>query len=113
MQFARAVADLAAGPEPDAAAAFRQLQLAQRRWLELGREHARQAGGVAHGLRGAIEWHEAALADAREHVDELNARLDEADRVGRDLVRQLEEMKDSRAYRMAVAARRLKPGGKR
>jgi glycosyltransferase involved in cell wall biosynthesis len=109
--FARAVSELAAGPEPDVHAALAHLQRAQTRWLELAREHVRQDLAVADGLRGAVTWHENALAQASDHVDEQNERLREAyDRAG-DLEHQIEAIKASRTYRAAQAARRLKPGG--
>lgn len=109
--FAGAVRALAEGPEPDPAAALAYLQRAQIRWLELGREHTRQEQAVAAGLRGSVGWYEDAYAEAREHVEELNERLREADRLARDLSAQIEAVKATRAYRVATAARRLKPGG--
>jgi hypothetical protein len=111
--FAAAAADLCAGPEPDPDAALRSLQRAQRRWLELSREHTRQEEAVAHGLRGSIEWYENALAQATEHHEFLDERLREADEHQREAQRQMREIKDSRVYRAMVAARRLKPGGRR
>ncbi|HEX8743762.1 MAG TPA: glycosyltransferase family 4 protein [Thermoleophilaceae bacterium] len=110
-KFVSAVERLAAGPEPDPAAALAALQAAQTRRLELTREHVRQQEAVASGLRGAVRWHEDALAQARDHVEELNERLREADRLARDLHGQIEAIKATRAYRAATAARRLKPGG--
>jgi glycosyltransferase involved in cell wall biosynthesis len=109
--FAQAVRTLAEGPEPDAAAAVAYLRRAQTRWLELGREHARQEHALAEGRRRALDWYEDAYAQARDHVEELNAALREADRLARDLQGQIEAVKASRAYRVATAARRLKPGG--
>jgi glycosyltransferase involved in cell wall biosynthesis len=109
-RFATAVAELAAGPEPDAHAAMAHLQRWQTRWLELTREHVRQERAITGGLRGAVTWHEDALTQARDHVDELNERLREADRLARDLHGQIESIKATRAYRAAAAARRLKPG---
>jgi glycosyltransferase involved in cell wall biosynthesis len=110
-EFAAAAGELAAAQEPDVDAALAQHQRAQRRWLELGREHARQEGAVAHGLRGAIDWHSAALAQAAEHHEDLDRQLREAADREAHLARQLEEIKESRTYRAALAARRLKPGG--
>ena len=110
--FARAVEELAAGPAPDADAAFAHLQRAQRRWLVLSREHARQSAAVAEGLRGAVEWHERALAEAVEHHETLERRAAEAGERELEAHRKLDEMRASRAYRAAVSLRRLKPGGK-
>ena len=111
-EFAAAVARLAEGPESDAAGTLAELQRARRRWLELGREHARQEMAISEGLRWSVEWYEDAYAQAREHVEELNERLREADVLARHLHDQLEAVKATRAYRVAVAARRLKPGGR-
>ena len=117
--FVAAVRDLSAGPEPDTDAALAQLQRAQRRWLELGREYQRQSLTVAQGLRGSIEWYEAALAEAAQHHRHLDGQLGEARDRERgyqsELARrseQIEEIKASRAYRAATAVRRLKPGGR-
>jgi hypothetical protein len=109
--FADAVRTLADGPEPDPVAAVAYLQRAQTRWLELGREHVRQEQALAEGRRRALGWYEDAYAQARDHVEELNAALRDADRLARDLSGQIEAVKASRAYRVATAARRLKPGG--
>ena len=111
--FTRAVDELVAGPEPDIDAAFVHLQRAQRRWLELGREHARQAGAVAHGLRGAVRWHEHALEEAAAHHEELDRRMAAAAAREREAQRRLDEVLATRAYRAATALRKLKPGGDR
>ena len=111
--FADAVAELCAGPQPDAAAAMRGFQRAQRRWLELSRAHGRQAAEVEAGLRGAVEWHENALAEAAARQRELDRERAEAGEREAEAWRRLEEVRASRAYRVARAARRLKPGGGR
>jgi glycosyltransferase involved in cell wall biosynthesis len=110
-EFASALTELADGPRPDAAAALANLQRAQRRWLELGREHVRQREWAERELRGAVAWHEDAYAEAKEHVEELNERLRIAHEEGVALTEQLEELRSSRAYRAAVSLRKLKPGG--
>lgn len=109
--FAAAVGRIAAGPEPDADAALAHLQRARRRWLELGREHVRQERALAAGLRGAVEWHVEALEEAAAHHRFLDERLTEADEEKKLMSAQLEEVRNSRAYRAMVAARKLKPGG--
>ena len=110
--FANAVAELCAGPQPDADVALRALQRAQRRWLELSRAHARQAAEAEAGLRGAVEWHENALAEAAARHRELDRERAEAGEREMEAWRRLEEVEASRAYRVARAARRLKPGSR-
>jgi glycosyltransferase involved in cell wall biosynthesis len=109
--FAAAARRLSDGPEPDAAIALTHLERARRRWLELGREYARQERTLIGGLRGAVEWHEAALAQAVAHHESLDERLRVADEEKKAMARQMDEVRASRAYRAMVAARRLKPGG--
>jgi glycosyltransferase involved in cell wall biosynthesis len=109
--FAEAVRTLAEGPATDPDESVAYLQRAQTRWLELGREHFRQEHVLAEGRGRALSWYEDAYAQAREHVEELNAALRDADRLAQDLDAQVEAVKASRAYRVATAARRLKPGG--
>jgi glycosyltransferase involved in cell wall biosynthesis len=109
--FTTAVEGLVAGPAPDVGAAFAHLQRAQRRWLELGREHARQEGAVAHGLRGAIRWHADALADAAATHRRLEAQVDANAEHVRELQRTIDEITSTRAYRAALSLRKLKPGG--
>jgi glycosyltransferase involved in cell wall biosynthesis len=111
-EFARAVEGMRAAPQPDEAAARRHLGHAQRRWLELAREHARQDAAVAQGLRGAVRWHEDAMAQAREHIDELHELRDAAHDREMKALREMKEVRASRVYRALVAARRLKPGGR-
>jgi glycosyltransferase involved in cell wall biosynthesis len=115
--FEDAIRELCGGPPPDADGALTQLQRAQRRWLELSREHARQELTVAEGLRGSVRWYEHALAEAAEHHRELDRQRHEvserASVFEAELARrteQLEELKATRAYRAAAALRRLKPG---
>jgi glycosyltransferase involved in cell wall biosynthesis len=110
--FAGAARELAAAPVPDPAIAMAHLERARRRWVELGREYARQERTLADGLRGAVEWHEDALARAAAHHELLDERLRKADEEAQHMARQIEEVKASRAYRAMVAARRLKPGGR-
>jgi hypothetical protein len=111
-EFAAAVAGMCAAPPPDPAPALAYMQRARRRWLELGREHSRQDEALARGLRGSLDWYEHAYAQAVDEVEALNQRLRIADKDLRHAQRQIEEIKESRAYRAAVAARRLKPGGR-
>jgi O-antigen biosynthesis protein len=110
--FGRTVRELCAGPEPDVDAALAALQHAQRRWLELGREYARQAAAVEAGLHGSVEWHENALDQAAAHHEELERGRKRADELAAQAWRELEEMKASRAYRAAQALRRLNPRGR-
>jgi hypothetical protein len=105
--FAAAVEDLVAGPEPDPAAAFQHLQRSQRRWLELSREHLRQLEAKVRGLHGAVEWHEHALEEAAAHHKKLTAEVEDVGAKATDAYRKLEELQASRAYRLAVGARRL------
>jgi hypothetical protein len=100
--FANAVRGIAAAPEPDADAAQRDLQLAQRRWLELGREYGRRLD--------TVHWYQRALAESRRHTEELNAGLRVADTQLIDATRTIEDIKATRAYRFGVAARRFIPG---
>ena len=108
-EFAAAVGELAEGPAPDPDAALAHLQRAQRRWLELGREHVRQASTTADGLRGEVEWHERALKQAIAHHTELDNELRRADEHGKHMAAQIESITSSRAYRLARSLGRLKP----
>lgn len=107
--FASALERLAEQPEPEPGPALAHLQRAHRRWLELSREHAREL----EQARGAVRWYQRALAESRAHTEELNAALRDADEQLVDATRRIEEIKATRAYRAAVAARqviRRRPG---
>jgi O-antigen biosynthesis protein len=108
-EFGAGVRELAAMPPPDPDAALVHLQRAQRRWLELGREHVRQADTRAEGLRGEVEWNERALAQAIEHHEELDRELRTAEEHGKHMAAQIESITESRSYRLAQSLRRLKP----
>ena len=101
-RFAAALEVLAAAPEPDAGLASVYGQRGHRRWLELSREHARQLDQA----RGAVRWHQRALAESRAHTEELNATLSDVDAQRIDALRQLEKIRSMPAYRAAAGARR-------
>ena len=67
---------------------------------------------MAEGLRGAVRWHEDAMAQAKEHIEELHEARREAHDREMKAIREIEEVKSSRVYRAMVAARRLKQGGR-
>jgi glycosyltransferase involved in cell wall biosynthesis len=105
--FAGALERLASAPAPDPDGALRALRRAQRRWLELTREHVRQREAELQAVRGAVRWHEDALDQARAHVDELNVALRDAEVHIVTANRRVEEIRATRAYRAAVVARRM------
>lgn len=94
--FCDALADLHAGPPPDADDAARAMQRLVRGWGELGRHWP------GH-VRGLLAWREHELADTRAHLDDVNAAKAE-------LERRLEAIQSERAYRLAARLRRLLPG---
>jgi hypothetical protein len=95
---------IAEAPGPPADHAHRRR--AQRLALELVREHVRQ-------LDGALAWARHELDDARATLDEVNAARDELAAHLKRTQQDLAAATASRAYRLAVALRRLKPGGGR
>ena len=104
-EFARAVDELCDGPPPDVDAALATLQRSERRWLELGREYGRQATTITATLGESVD-------DYRRDVEHLDRERLAAGEREREAWLQLEEVKASRAYRVARAARRLRPGGR-
>ncbi|HEX8064975.1 MAG TPA: glycosyltransferase family 4 protein [Thermoleophilaceae bacterium] len=106
-ELATVLEGIAAAPEPDAQAAVAHLQRAQRRWLELSREHVRQEEAAMLGVRGEVEWWRGALEQAGDRQQALQDALRDVEVQVADVYRQLGEVRSERAYRMAIAARRL------
>jgi glycosyltransferase involved in cell wall biosynthesis len=106
-EFAAALEGVAAGPEPDPGAALHSLQRAQRRRLELSREHARQAEAVLAGVRGEVIWNAEGLEHARAENLELHAAMRDAQAHIDSVYQRIEAMRSERAYRAAVKLRRL------
>jgi hypothetical protein len=91
-----ALGELAAAPPLDAAPALRFGAARQRLSLELGRAQ-----------EGRLRWNEQAVDDLRAIAQELRVEISRADARTAAVYRQLDSVKDERAYRAAVRARNL------
>jgi hypothetical protein len=67
----------------------------------------RQADAGLHYAEGLRDWYRHAFDDAREHIDGLNEAMRELEGILAGKDRLIEEIRSERAYRAAVAARRL------
>ncbi len=105
--FAAALRGIAERPAPDPEPALAVLALARRRWLELTREHVRQAEVEVQRAEGERDWFRHAFDEAREHIDGLNAAMRDLERLLADKDRLVDEIRSERAYRAAVAVRRV------
>jgi glycosyltransferase involved in cell wall biosynthesis len=105
--FARAVLDALEQPAPPVEPALAYRLRAERRSIEMTRQYARQTEVALFHTSGALRWHENALEQAKDHIDDLNSHI----RAAQDAVAQqdeaIAELHEARAYRFAVAAREL------
>jgi hypothetical protein len=111
--FAEALHRIAERPAPDPDPALAALALARRRWLELTREHSRQAEAELQRARGERDWFSHAFDDARQHIDGLNAAMRDLEALLAEKDELIDDIRSERAYRAAVAVRKvlLRRGG--
>ena len=105
--FAAALRRIVERPAPDPGPALAALALARRRRLELTREHVRQSEAELQHAEGLRDWFRHAYDEACEHVEELGAAMRDLDALLRDKDRLIEDIRSERAYRAAVAVRRV------
>jgi glycosyltransferase involved in cell wall biosynthesis len=92
-ELARALEELAGGPEPEVAPALAALAARQRLAIELGR-----------GQLGELEWTEQAYEQAKQTLLDLREEMER--RLG-DKERELREIREERAYKAAARVRRI------
>jgi glycosyltransferase involved in cell wall biosynthesis len=106
-RFAAALERIAESPAPDPEPALAALALAGRRRLELTREHVRQSEAELQHAEGMRDWFRHAHEEACRHVEELGAAMRDLDALLKDKDRLIEDIRSERAYRAAVAMRRV------